>query len=181
MRKKNALPSLKHCWVVKSKCTKLANSTSKAGELASVLLGSLTKPSHDEVKQVYQHLKESFLTFKEDTEVRQMMSKAELLKAEGEAKGEAKGEARWRAEEHAKLQPILEEKNKLLNEKEHQLSEKDSLLSEQEHQLNEKEKLLNEKNNQLGEQKYLLDEKNNQLNEQEKRIAELEALLNGQK
>ena len=123
---------------------KLAGSTSKAGELASVLLGSLTKPSHDEVKQVYQHLKESFLTFKEDTEVRQMMSKAELLKAEGEAR----------------LQPLLEEKNKLLNEQEH---------------------LLGEQSSQLSEQKHLLDEKDSQLSEQEKRIAELEALLNGQK
>ena len=65
----------------------LAKQSSKAGELARVLTGVENDPKDEDVKKILQGLKQSFNVFKNCTEVKNMMTRAEELKAKGEAKG----------------------------------------------------------------------------------------------
>jgi hypothetical protein len=66
---------------------KLSTINSKAGELAAVLVGATQDPKQPEVKQILDDIKCSFDAFKDDMEVRKMMSRAEQLRADGKAEG----------------------------------------------------------------------------------------------
>jgi len=63
--------------------------------------------------------------FKNDTEVQNIMSRAEHLKAEGEAKGRAEG----KAESEARLLPLLDEKDEQLSEKDERIAELEAKLA----------------------------------------------------
>ena len=91
------------------------------------------EPKNDEVKAFLQNLKQNFNAFKNDTEVRNIMTRAEQLRAEGEAR-------------------VLS----LLDEKERQLSKKERQLSEKERELSESKKELSKKEEELAELKAML-------------------------
>ena len=113
---------------------KLAKTDTQAGELAGVLTSVVKEPKDEEVSSILQNLKQNFLEFKNDTEVRNIMTRAEHLRAEGEAKGKAEIEAR--------LLPLLDEKEKQLDEKEKQLDEKEKQLDEKKKRIAELEVML---------------------------------------
>ena len=71
---------------------RLAQTRSQAGELAGVLVGKIAEPIDSDVKLIFKNLKHSFNTFKADTEVKNIMTKAEILVERGEARGEAKAQ-----------------------------------------------------------------------------------------
>ena len=70
---------------------KLAKVDSQAGELASVLVGAESDPKDEVVQEILYSLKQSFKEFKDSTEVKNIMTRAEELIEKGEIKGEAKG------------------------------------------------------------------------------------------
>jgi len=113
----------------------------QAGELAGVLTGKVKEPKDPEVRLILQNLKHSFNVFKDDTEVRNIMTRAELFEARGEAKAqaellplltekdeqiselmtraellEARGEAKGEAKAQAELLPLLNEKDEQISE-----------------------------------------------------------------
>ena len=96
---------------------KLANTNTQAGELAGVLTGTLEKPKDNDVNLIFENFKDSFNAFKDNMEVRHIMTRAEELRAEGEAK------------ERAKLLPLLNEKEEQIAEKEKRIAELEALLA----------------------------------------------------
>ena len=105
----------------------LAKVNSQAGELAGVLIGRLDAPKDEKVKSILQSFKETFNVFKHDTEVRDVMTRAEELIAKGKAKGKAESEARFL--------PLLDEKEKQIGEKEKQIDEQEKRIAELEAKL----------------------------------------------
>jgi len=99
----------------------LAKDSSRAGELAGVLIGEVKDPKYREVDRIFQSFKDSFEEFKNDTEVCDILSRVEELKAEG----------------RAEVLPVIAEKNKELAEQAEQLVEKDEELAEQAEKLAE--------------------------------------------
>jgi len=95
----------------------LARTNNQAGELAGVLIGTLKTPQDPKVNLILQNLKHSFNTFKVNTEVRNIMTRAEMLEAKG------------RAEAKAKLLPLLNEKDEKIAEKEKRIAELEALLA----------------------------------------------------
>ena len=77
--------------------TKLSEEKSKAGELASLLLGKKTEFGDRDVQAIAKMLNKSFEGFKHDKEAVMMLSYEERKRLEGEAIGEARGEARGKA------------------------------------------------------------------------------------
>jgi len=98
------------------------------------------EPKNDEVKAFLQNLKQNFNAFKNDTEVRNIMTRAEQLRAEGEAR----------------VLSLLDEKERQLSKKERQLSKKERQLSEKERELSESKKELSKKEEELAELKAML-------------------------
>lgn len=96
---------------------KLARNDTRAGELAGVLIGTLEDPKNHDVNLILMNLKRSFNEFKDNTEVRSVMTRAEQLKEEG------------KEEERAKLLPLLTEKEKQIAEKEKHIAELEALLA----------------------------------------------------
>ena len=92
---------------------KLAEQDTKAGELASVLIGAVSNPKNSEVIEILDSLRRSFEKFKIDKEVRNIMSREEQLRAEGKAE----------------LLPLLEEKDRRLVEKDRRIAELEALLT----------------------------------------------------
>jgi len=141
----------------------LAKTNTPAGELACILTNIVKEPKNEEVKLILQSLKQSFNAFKNDTEVRNIMTRAELLRAEGEER----------------LLPLLDEKEKQIDEKEKEITELKARLEEQGHNALTRAEHLKEEGKAESEDRLLplLDEKEKQIDEKEKRIAELEAML----
>ena len=100
---------------------KLAKMETQVGELAGVLTGVATEPKDKTVRAILHRLRQNFNVFKNDTEVQNIMSRAEHLKAEGEAKGKAESEAR--------LLPLLDEKDEQLSEKDERIAELEAKLA----------------------------------------------------
>ena len=98
---------------------KLAQEDSQAGELARVLIGEESEPIDDEVKEILYGLRQSFKDFKEDKEVKNIMSRDEQKEKQGIKKAEAR------------LLPIIEEKDKQLSEKDEQIAVLKAMLAGQ--------------------------------------------------
>ena len=111
---------------------RLAKTDCQAGELAGVLIGTIKTPKDSKVNLILQSLRESFDTFRIDTEVRHIMTRKEFIEANAEARAKA------RAEE--KLLPLIAEKDE-------QIAVKDEQLVEQEKRIKELEALLANKAN----------------------------------
>jgi len=103
---------------------KLAKTNTQAGELAGVLIGTVTEPADPEVSFILQNLKQSFNDFKMNTEVRNIMTRAEYFEAVGRADGIAKGEAKGEARSKAVLLPLIEEQKAKIAELEAMLAER---------------------------------------------------------
>ena len=67
--------------------TRLSQQKNLAGELASFLLGKLTTPQSEEVKRIASAFNTSFEVFKDDKEVKNIMSIADRWKAEAREEG----------------------------------------------------------------------------------------------
>ena len=78
--------------------TKLSEEKSKAGELASLLLGKKARFAYKDVLVIAKMLDKSFEGFKDDKEAVMMLSFEERKRLEGEAIGEARGEAKAKTE-----------------------------------------------------------------------------------
>ena len=98
---------------------RLARADTQAGELANVLIGNVKTPTDPEVKLILKNLKESFEVFREDKKVRDQMNIIEME----------------RAEERAKLLPIITEKDEQLAELREQLAEQSEQMAELKAQL----------------------------------------------
>ena len=81
---------------------KLAKESSQAGELARVLTAVENDPKDEDVKKILHSLKQSFNEFKNCTEVKNIMTRAEALRSEGRVEGLAEGEAKGLAEKARK-------------------------------------------------------------------------------
>jgi len=66
----------------------------RVGQLSALLLGKITEPEDEVVKQIAVALTESFETFKQEKDVVNVLTLLERGKAEGLAEGEAMGEAK---------------------------------------------------------------------------------------
>ena len=104
---------------------KLAKMNTQAGELASILINEAKELKDPEVKSILQNLKQNFNEFKDDMEVRNIMTRAEQLEARGEARSEAK------------LLPVIEEQKEQISEKDKEISEKDKEISEKDREISE--------------------------------------------
>ena len=109
---------------------RLAQADSQAGELAGVLIEAVKTPKDSKVNLILQSLRESFDTFRIDTEVRHIMTRKEFIEANAEARAKARAEA--------KLLPLIAEKDE-------QIAVKDEQLVEQEKRIKELEALLAER------------------------------------
>ena len=90
----------------------LSQTDTQAGELASVLVGTLKTPKDPQVALILQNLESSFNEFKNDTEAHNIMTTSEYLIAEGRAEG------------RAELLPQIAEKEERIKELEAQLAKK---------------------------------------------------------
>ena len=95
---------------------KLSEEKSEAGELASYLLGKIKTPKYKKIKNISALFNASLNAFKNDKEVKKMMSVAETYLMEGRAEGVAQGVAQGMAEGMArgKVQGIAEGIDKVL-------------------------------------------------------------------
>ena len=151
--------------------------SSKAGELAGVLIGAVDTPNDRDVAQIFQNLKKSFDVFRNDTEARTIMTKFEELKEEGKEEGREEGRIEGKAAAEAVYIPQLNEKDKQIVEQGEQLVEQGEQLVQQGKQLVEKDEQLVEKDEQLAEQKKQLAEQEKQLAKRAREIEDLRAKL----
>ena len=66
---------------------KLAKVDNQAGELAGVLIGAIKEPKNDVVREILHSLRDSFEKFKNDTEVKNIMTRDEQVRKEGKIEG----------------------------------------------------------------------------------------------
>ena len=86
----------------------LAQTDTRAGDLAAVLIGTTKTPKDPDVGRIFQRLESSFNNFKEETEVQDAMTRAESLLAEGRDEGEEKA--------RAELLPLITEQETRIEE-----------------------------------------------------------------